>query len=148
MSQLHLICGLPGSGKSTLARKLEAETSAIRLTPDEWLIRLRFDGYDEAARATIETIQWDFAQRLLALGVDVILESGFWSRVERMRFKARAEQLGATTRLHFLNVPRDELLRRLALRNQEAPDLTVPVDPRDLDRWIAQFEVPTADELE
>ena len=148
MSQLHLICGLPGSGKSTLARKLEAETAAIRLTPDEWLIRLHFDGHDEAARAAVETIQWDLAQRLLGNGIDVILEFGFWSRAERMRYRGRATQLGATTRIHFLDIPRDELLRRLARRNAAAPDHTVPVDPKDLDLWIAQFEAPTAEEFE
>jgi predicted kinase len=59
MPTLHLICGLPGSGKSTLARKLEGEKDAVRLTPDEWLMRLQIDGCDEKARSAIEAIQWD-----------------------------------------------------------------------------------------
>ena len=33
---LYLIVGLPGAGKTTKARQLEAEASALRLTPDEW----------------------------------------------------------------------------------------------------------------
>ena len=31
---------LPGSGKTTLARKLEVEYAALRLTVDEWHVRL------------------------------------------------------------------------------------------------------------
>ena len=40
MATLHLMVGLPCSGKTTLARKLEHERSALRLTPDEWQLRL------------------------------------------------------------------------------------------------------------
>src|SRR6476659_6415304 len=40
VATLHLMVGLPCSGKSTLARTLEHEHSALRLTPDEWQIRL------------------------------------------------------------------------------------------------------------
>ena len=57
----------------------------------------------------------------LSLGVDVILENGFWSRSERDDFRARATALGAGTKVHFLDVPRSELLRRLALRNAAVP---------------------------
>ncbi|MBI5961278.1 MAG: AAA family ATPase, partial [Chloroflexi bacterium] len=32
--------GLPCSGKTTLAQKLEREQSALRLTTDEWHVRL------------------------------------------------------------------------------------------------------------
>src|SRR5690242_19062107 len=40
VATLHLIVGLPCSGKTTLARQLERQYSALRLTPDEWHIRL------------------------------------------------------------------------------------------------------------
>ena len=40
MAQLHLICGLPGAGKTTLARRLDVELPALRLSPEEWLIRI------------------------------------------------------------------------------------------------------------
>ena len=117
MSTLHLICGLPGSGKSTLAKRLELEQSALRLAPDEWMSRIVGDGYDEEKRSVVEAVQWEIAARVLRLGVNVILENGFWSRRERDEFRSRAAALGSDTKLHFLNVPRDELLRRLKLRN-------------------------------
>jgi hypothetical protein len=147
MPNLHLICGLPGSGKSTLAKRLERDLPALRLTPDEWMARIVGDGRDEAKRAVVEAVQWEIAAQALSLGIDVILENGFWSRSERDDFRARAAALGATTKLHFLNVPREELSRRLALRNPTGPP-TFTVDEAQLDLWARSFEPPTPDEIE
>jgi predicted kinase len=148
MTTLFLICGLPGSGKTTLAKRLESERSALRLTPDEWMARIVGDGHDRARRAAIEAVQWEIAQRVLSLGVDVILESGFWSRREREEARSTATALGADTKLIFLDSTRDELARRLAQRNKALPPETFHVDEAQLDEWMHWFEPPTADELE
>jgi predicted kinase len=148
MATLFMVCGLPGSGKTTLAKQIEREQSALRLAPDEWMARIIGDGYDEAKRATVEAVQWEIAARALSLGVNVVLESGFWSRRERDDLRSRAVALGADAKLRFLDVPRDELLRRLALRNAVQPADTFRVDDAQLDLWFGQFEPPTPDELE
>jgi predicted kinase len=148
MPTLHLICGLPGAGKTTLARRLERDLPALRLAPDEWMARIVGDGYDEAKRAAVEAVQWEIAARALSLGVDVILENGFWSRSERDDYRSWAAAAGAETRVHFLDVPRDELLRRLARRNAALPPDTFRVDEAQLDLWSSWFEPPTPDELE
>ncbi len=96
----------------------------------------------------VEAVQWGIAARALSLGVDVILENGFWSRSERDHFRARAAALGADTRRHFLDVPRDELLRRLALRNAAVPPDAFRINEAQLDLWSRSFEPPTPDELE
>ena len=145
---LHLICGLPGSGKSTFANKLEKEHPALLLTPDNWMSRILEDGHNEKKRAVIESIQWEIAQQVLKLCVDVILEAGFWSRKERGEVKAKARRLGADVKLYYLGVSRDELWRRLEKRNAELPPHTFHVKESDLDEWIKSFEVPTAEELE
>ena len=147
MPILHLICGLPGSGKTTLSRSLERDLPALRLAPDEWMARIVGDGYDDAKRAAVEAVQWEIAARTLSLGLDVILENGFWSRSEREDYRARAAALGAGTKLHFLDVSRDELLRRLALRNSELPPHTFRVTEAQLVLWSSKFEPPKPDEL-
>ena len=147
MPTLFLICGLPGSGKTTLAKQLESERPALRLAPDEWMARIVGDGYDEARRAAVESVQWEPAQRALSLGVDVILESGFWSRNERNELRMRAAALGAKTKLYYLDVPLDELKRRITLRNAALPPDTFHVDIAQLNVWANQFEIPTPDEL-
>ncbi|WP_424949772.1 AAA family ATPase [Deinococcus sp.] len=40
MPTLFLMVGLPGSGKTTLAKQLEQRHSAVRFTPDEWMMPL------------------------------------------------------------------------------------------------------------
>src|SRR6185437_6585537 len=81
--RLVLVCGLPGAGKTTLARRLEVALPAVRLCPDEWLAALNIDLRDEATRDRLEREFWRLAQRMLALGQSVILESGFWQRADR-----------------------------------------------------------------
>ena len=141
---LHLICGLPGSGKSTLARELEAKHSALRLTPDEWLAELGESVHAEKTRAAIEKIQWSIAQRALALGVDVILEFGFWSREERVRFRSEAHSIGAETKLYYMDVPISELKKRIARRNQSL--VQDRMDPEKIEEWALIFEAPSVEE--
>ena len=117
------------------------------LSPDRWLRQLDLDGYDVARREAVEHLQWDLALRLLALGVDVVLDNGFWSRAEREGLRTEATALGAVVRLHYLDVPIGELKRRLAIRNEQAAAGSFAVSPVDLERWQALFEPPDAGEL-
>src|SRR5438067_1710096 len=103
MPTLILICGLPGSGKTTLAVEIERERNALRLTPDEWMEAIVGDGYDEARRAAVEGVQWEIAARVLTLGLDVVLDWGFWSRAERDDYRARANALGAGAEVRYLD---------------------------------------------
>ena len=126
MATLHLIVGLPCSGKTTLARQLETQYSALRLTTDEWHIRLFGQDFgdnmtesDEAKHhcrhASVESIMWDVAARVLVLGVDVILDFGCWVRSQRDEFRSRAKDLGADFRIHFADASEAEPLERLKI---------------------------------
>ena len=150
MATLYLMVGLPCSGKTTLARTLEQEHSALRLTPDEWQVRLfgqdAADPQHNARHSLIESLQWQVAERALALGNNVILDFGFWAREEREDFRSRAKHLGAGSEVHFLDVPSDELLRRLAIRNAQ-PGLAFRIPEEMLRSWIELFQKPDPDEL-
>lgn len=151
MATVFLICGLPGSGKTALANQLELSRPALRLSPDEWIAALLSDATDIAERdrlqSLVESLQWETARRVLVLGVDVVLEWGFWSREERARYRADAEALGARVELRYLAVERDELWARLSKRNATLPPGTFVVTEDQLGLWWSQFEAPTADEL-
>jgi predicted kinase len=151
MATLHLMVGLPCSGKTTLARKLEQTHAALRLTPDEWHLRLfgqdAADPQHDARHSLIEALQWEVAERALALGIDVILDFGFWAREEREDFRTRAKRLGVSSEVHFLDVPSDELLRRLARRNAQ-PGLAFRITEATMKPWIDSFQKPDAAELQ
>jgi GNAT superfamily N-acetyltransferase len=101
----------------------------------------------QAKRAAVEAIQWDIAARALELGLNVVLDFGFWSRRERDDFRARAAQMGAQTEIRFFDVPRPELLSRLAKRNAALPPGAVRVEAARLEEFIRMFEPPASDEL-
>jgi len=151
MATLHLMCGLPGSGKTTLAERIERESNALRLSPDEWIVRLYGSQLTpptlDWCRDPVEALQWSVAERVLTLGANVVLDFGFWSRAEREDFRARAAALGASTELHFLDVPRAVLSQRLAARNAQLPPYAFPITEAQLNAWWSVFEPPTPDEL-
>jgi predicted kinase len=151
MATLILICGLPGSGKTTLARQLEQSRPALRLSPDEWITEILADASDQVEldrlRSPVEAVQWQVATRVLTLGVNVILEWGFWSREERMYYRTQAEALGARVELYFLDVARAELWARVSQRNANLPPGTFVISEEQLDLWLSWFQPPSADEL-
>jgi predicted kinase len=164
VATLFITCGVPGSGKTTLATRLEAEERAVRLTGDEWLHALypseSDDGRDaqgplaqrltwvRAHRPLVERLQWALALRALALGVNVVLDWGLWTRAERDRYRTEAQEQGARVVLCVLEpLSRDELLRRLNARNAALPAGTFRIDEALLDYGLSSFEPPTSAEL-
>ena len=152
MATLHLMVGLPCSGKTTLAQKLESEKAALRLTPDEWQVRLFGQDAEEpehdARHTLIEIMLWNIASRALVLGTNVILDFGFWAREEREDYRMRAKRLGASSEVHFQDVPEEELLRRLAVRNSQPSQESFHISEESMKPWIEFFQKPTLEELE
>lgn len=158
MAILHLMVGLPGSGKTTLARRLEVEFAALRLTVDEWHVRLFGVDVDDlsddadfaihnARHEAIEALLWETASRVLTLGVDVILDFGFWTRRERDQLRAKARDLGVGFRIHFADTPAELLLERIRVRNSKLPPGTFHIPDTRLKDWMGIFEAPSSDEF-
>jgi predicted kinase len=144
--RLVLICGLPGSGKSTLAKRLADEMKAMRLCGDEWMAQLGIDLHAEDERDRIEVLFWQIAQSLLRLGHSVILESGFWLRSDRDEKRLGARKLGVPVELRYLDVPFEELCRRVERRNRESAWATVPITREMMVGWTQFFQAPDAAE--
>jgi predicted kinase len=146
-ARLILTCGLPGPGKTTLARRLAADRNGVRLTKDAWLRALGSSPWDRPVGEKIEQQLWRLAQEILHLGLSVVLDFGLWARVERDEMRTVARRLGVGVELHYLDVPTEELWRRIEARNSAPPWATEPIRRADLDGWVARFQAPDAAEL-
>ena len=144
--------GLAGAGKTTLARELEAESGALRLTPDDWIDTLYGEDLPreklDAVRQPIEDHAWFLADMTLRKGIDVILDFGFWGRSERDDYRARGEALGARVEIVYVEVSWEELVERLEKRNSALGPGEFYVGLEEARRNWDLFQVPTSDELE
>lgn len=142
------MCGLPGAGKTTLAKKLQAERGATRLCPDEWMLAVMMDSSDvkerDRLRDPMEQALWKEGQELLKLGVNVILENGFWSKEEREIYRTIGKSLGAKVELHFLDAPFEVLWERVEKRNLNPQEFYIT--KKDMDDGWNVFQVPTEEE--
>lgn len=111
------------------------------------MARVFGDGHVAVARSKVERVQWDLAARALSLGIDGILESGFWSKSEWDDFRAKAAALGATSQFYCLAVPLEALLVRRAARNQALPPDTFHITKEQLRQCWRWFEPPGPQEL-
>ncbi len=143
-ARLVVICGLPGSGKTTLAKELEASMPAVRFCPDDWIAALQLDIWDQELRYRLESIQWRLAQDLLALGGNVVIEFGSWAREERDLLRLRARELGCAVELRYLELPFEELWRRVEARSQRPGEAVMT--RAHLEEWSTVIQVPDATE--
>ena len=98
---LFLTVGLPGCGKTTAARQFEAEHAALRLTKDEWMKSLYGAENPSAASDVVEGRLISIALRAVSLGINVALDFGLWSRVERSALRYAGDQAGALVVLWY-----------------------------------------------
>jgi predicted kinase len=117
----HLIHGYLGAGKTTFARQLERDIPAIRFSHDEWMVRLYGDNpptehFADFYRRIYKQVE-EVWLRCLELGVDVVLDFGFWSREERDATRGKILAIGAKAHLYRLTCPEDEAWRRIEKRN-------------------------------
>jgi predicted kinase len=146
-ARLILTCGLPGAGKTALAKQLAEARRAVRLTKDEWLWALGSTPWDNQTREKVESELWRLAQEIVGLGLSVVLDFGLWARSERDEMRSVARGLGVGVELHYLDVPADELWRRIDARNSDPPWNNHPIRRADLDGWVRLFQAPDAAEL-
>jgi predicted kinase len=157
MATVHLICGSTGAGKTTYAIALADRVKGVRFSLDEWMANLFLADRPEQLSlawavertARCEMQIWAVADQLLARGIDVVLDVGLSKREHRDHFRTRAAQVGAQSKLHFLDVDPQTRRDRLRLRNEKPqighPSLQVTDAMFDwMERW---FEAPDDDEL-
>jgi predicted kinase len=145
----HLLYGYLGAGKTTFGKQLERELPAVRFSHDEWMTALH--GADPPAEqfreaydrlyALMET-QWT---RVLACGVDVVLDYGLWTRSSRDAVRERVRTLNGRTRLYWLRCAEPVALARCRARNLN-PQGSLYIADATFEALKGRFEPLDADE--
>ena len=150
MPTLHLLCGFTGAGKTTFATKLERDIPAVRFSPDEWMVKL----YGHNPPATdfqdyydrVVDLIWQSTLRLLALGLDVVLDFGFWSHASRDAARARVAAADVPYKLYFLDCSEEVMRRRVLKRTEEMPAGALWINEATFDLFKGRFEPLGEDE--
>jgi len=147
---VYLICGFMGAGKTTFAKKLEEKTGAVRITKDEWSIRLigndpTIDGYAEWDSKIIG-LSRDTAFYLAEKGIDVIMDEGFWAKEERDEMKRKIEAIGAKAVMYYVETPIETIRERVLLRNNNLTKESFMISQEMLDGYLSHWQPPSEDE--
>lgn len=147
---VHLLCGFIGAGKTTFARTLEERTGAVRITKDEWLIRLigndpTIDGY-AVYDHRICGLSRDVAFQLVAKGIDVIIDEGLWEKEQRALLRKRTAEAGAEAVLYYLDTSIATIRERVARRNASPTKDSFKITRATLDSYLPLWQPPGEDE--
>jgi predicted kinase len=122
---VYLLVGPVGAGKTVAARALERREAALRLSIDEWMIRLYGHHMSrelfEARRAACMELLVDLSERAAARGLNVVLDCGFWKRSQRHWVRERLTRAGFAVEVWHFEVDADERWKRVAARNEALP---------------------------
>lgn len=154
MAKVIILCGKIASGKTTYAERLHRQKGAMILSCDDLMLRL-FDSclgdkHDETARRC-SLFLYGQAEQLVQIGVDCVLDFGYWTRKEREEAKAYFAKRGIACELHYLKLAEEERIRRLDKRNQRLAGAThrvYRIEGELLKRLDKKFEPPLPDEID
>ena len=143
---VYLICGFIGAGKTTFAKRIEKETGAVRITKDEWSIRLigndpTIDGYEEWDRKIIG-LSRDIAFYLAEKGIDVIMDEGFWAKEERDELKRKINAIGAEVVMYYVETSIETIRERVVGRNNNLTKESFKISREMLDNYLMHWQPP------
>ena len=147
----YVICGFIGAGKTTYARKLEKETKAIRITKDEWIIKIfgnkiisdkNFERYDK----NITELATNIAFKILETGKDVIIDEGFWAKSQRDEIKKKILQVGAKPIFYYVECSIEKMKERVINRSKYPPIDSFEINEKMFDKYLKYWEPPTVEE--
>lgn len=154
MAVIYMLCGKAGSGKSTYARQLREEHNAMILNCDEMMLALFGEYLGDGHGRVFEKCSnflYRQAEELIALGVNVVLDFGFWGRQPRRALRSTFAQKGIATILCYIKTDESEVTRRLAKRNDDIQNGTATaytIDDGMRAILDARFEEPEPDEID
>ena len=154
MAKAILICGKICSGKSFYTEALRKKYNAAVLSCDEITLSV-FDGnlgdkHDEICDR-IHDYLFGKSVELLEIGVNIILEWGFWRKSDRDFARDFYESKGYECEFHYIDISDEDWQRNIDKRNRavaEGKTSAYYLDEGLLEKLDKLFEVPDESEIE
>ena len=154
MAKVILICGKICSGKSTYAEQLRVQNNAVLLSTDEITLALFGqhcgDKHDDYVERT-QNYLFNKSLELLEVGINVILDWGFWLKEERDFAREFYKSRNIECEFHYINISDETWHARLKKRNNAilAEETTAYyIDDNLAEKFGAMFEEPNEDEID
>ena len=154
MAKVYLICGKICSGKSTYAEQLRVQNNAVLLSTDEITLALFGqhcgDKHDDYVERT-QNYLFSKSLELLEVGINVILDWGFWLKEERDYAREFYNSRNIECEFHYIDISDETWKARLEKRNGEVlaeETCAYYVDDKLTEKFVSIFEVPCEDEID
>ena len=153
MAKVILICGKICSGKSTYAEQLRIHNNAVLLSTDEITLALFGqhcgDKHDDYVERT-QNYLFNKSLELIEVGVNVILDWGFWLKEERDYAREFYNSRNIEYEFHYIDISDEIWKYRLNKRNNAVlanETSAYYVDDNLAAKFASIFEVPSEDEI-
>lgn len=149
-----MLCGKIGSGKSTYAEALRRQLPAVVLSSDEIMLALFQEDLGEHHDAAVErTEQYLYRKSLaiLEIGVNVILDWGFWRKQKREEARRFYGSRGIACEFHYVESTDPQRKAQIAHRNREVLEGRTAayfVDEGLAEKCDHLFEMPEKQEMD
>lgn len=150
MPNIYIMSGLPFSGKSTLSRIISERLDIPRISFDETWIKTEKEKGEVLGSSDIE--KWKYinemceaeARKFLVVGSSVVYDNLGSNFEQRDKIRQLAEKVGAESQVVYLDVEKEEVVRRreanLELKQR------AQVSDKNFDNALETFEPPRESE--
>lgn len=158
MAKVIILCGRIASGKTYYTKQLKDKSGTVILSVDDLLLQLSDtclgERHDDIA-GRCEHYLYGLAEQLTGMGMDVIIDYGYWLKREREAARQFFGSRHIPMELHYFIVSEEIRIRRLEQRNraiEEADDRSEKkvylINEELRQRLDMKFEEPSTDEID
>lgn len=148
------MCGIICSGKTSYSQRLRRELQAAVLSVDEITLALfgqhTGDKHDDYV-AKAERYLYDKSLELIEVGVNVILDWGFWQKREREYARNFYSSKNIECEFHYVDISETDWLKNISERNRKVQSGEISayyVDEGLAKKFRSLFEKPDSSEID
>ena len=154
MAKVIILVGKIGSGKTTWVNDRKKQKQMMLLSCDDLMLNLFArclgEKHGETERRCLKFL-FGQAVELTEMGIDVVLDSGFWTKASRKAAKEYFAAMGIETNTYYFKIPDETRIDRLERRNEQLAQSTKReyiIEKSLLARLDKNFEEPLPNEYD